>query len=205
MTRLLIKLFVKNGDDVLNPAVRRKYGTLSGGVGIFCNMLLCIIKITAGLMTASISVTADGLNNLSDMGSSVITLIGFKMAGKPADRDHPFGHGRMEYMSAFIVAMLILLVGAELFKASLKALIKQEAAPVYSVLAVAVLVISVFVKLWMYIFNSKLSKIADSGVFKATAQDSLNDILSTCVILISVGVSSLVKLPFNLDAVMGLL
>lgn len=205
MTRLLIKLFVKNGDDVLNPTVRRKYGTLSGGVGIFCNMLLCIIKITAGLMTASISVTADGLNNLSDMGSSVITLIGFKMAGKPADRDHPFGHGRMEYMSAFIVAMLILLVGAELFKASLKALIKQEAAPVYSVLAVAVLVISVFVKLWMYIFNSKLSKIADSGVFKATAQDSLNDILSTCVILISVGVSSLVKLPFNLDAVMGLL
>lgn len=205
MTRLLIKLFVKDNEDVLNPAVRRKYGSLSGSVGIFCNMLLCIIKITVGLMTASISITADGLNNLSDMGSSVITLIGFKMAGKPADKDHPFGHGRMEYMSAFIVAMLILLVGAELFKTSLKALIKQEAAPVYSVIAVAVLVISVFVKLWMYIFNTKLSKIAKSGVFKATAQDSLNDILSTCVILISVGISSFVKLPFNLDAVMGLL
>lgn len=205
MTGLLIKLFVKNSDDVLNPAVRRKYGSLSGGVGIFCNLLLCVIKITVGLLTASISITADGLNNLSDMGSSVITLIGFKMAGKPADKDHPFGHGRMEYMSAFIVAMLILLVGAELFKTSIKALVKQESAPAYSAFAVAVLAISVFVKLWMYIFNRKLSKIADSGVFKATAQDSLNDMLSTCVILLSVGISSLVKLPFNLDAVMGLL
>lgn len=112
MTRLLIRLFVKNSEDTENPAVRKSYGTLSGGVGIFCNLILCITKIAVGLLTASISITADGLNNLSDMGSSVITLIGFKMAGKPADKDHPFGHGRMEYMSAFIVAVLILLVGA---------------------------------------------------------------------------------------------
>ena len=108
MTKLLVKLFIKNSEDVNDGAVRLKYGTLGGAVGIVCNLFLCILKITVGLITASISIVADGLNNLSDMGSSVITMIGFKMAGKPADSDHPFGHGRMEYMSAFIVAMLIL-------------------------------------------------------------------------------------------------
>lgn len=205
MTRLLIRLFVKNSEDTENPAVRKSYGTLSGGVGIFCNLILCITKIAVGLLTASISITADGLNNLSDMGSSVITLIGFKMAGKPADKDHPFGHGRMEYMSAFIVAVLILLVGAELFKSSLKAIIKGDAAPVYSAYAIAVLAVSMLIKLWMYIFNQKLFKRVESGVFKATALDSLNDIMSTGAILLSVAVSLCFKLPFNLDAVMGLL
>lgn len=111
------------------PPCAKATEQLSGGVGIFCNLILCITKIAVGLLTASISITADGLNNLSDMGSSVITLIGFKMAGKPADKDHPFGHGRMEYMSAFIVAVLILLVGAELFKSSLKAIIKGMQRP----------------------------------------------------------------------------
>ena len=205
MTKLLIRLFVKNSEDVLNPAVRRSYGSLSGGVGIFCNLFLCIIKIAAGLLTASISITADGLNNLSDTGSSVITLIGFKMAGKPADKDHPFGHGRMEYMSAFIVSVLILLVGAELLKSSASALINGDIPPVYSGYALAVLAVSIVVKLWMYIFNRKLAKKADSGVFRATAQDSLNDMLSTGVILFSVAISMAVKLPFNLDAVMGVL
>ncbi len=205
MTKLLIRLFVKNSEDVLNPAVRRSYGSLSGGVGIFCNLFLCIIKIAVGFLTASISITADGLNNLSDMGSSVITLIGFKMSGKPADKDHPFGHGRMEYMSAFIVAVLILLVGAELLKSSASALINGDKAPVYSGYALAVLAVSIAVKLWMYIFNRKLAKKADSGVFRATAQDSLNDMLSTGVILFSVAISMAVKLPFNLDAVMGVL
>ena len=195
MTKLLIRLFVKNSEDVLNPAVRRSYGSLSGGVGIFCNLFLCIIKIAAGLLTASISITADGLNNLSDTGSSVITLIGFKMAGKPADKDHPFGHGRMEYMSAFIVSVLILLVGAELLKSSASALINGDIAPVYSGYALAVLAVSIAVKLWMYIFNRKLAKKADSGVFRATAQDSLNDMLSTGVILFSVAISMAVKLP----------
>ena len=190
MTRLLIRLFVKNSGDTENPAVRKSYGTLSGGVGIFCNLILCITKIAVGLLTASISITADGLNNLSDMGSSVITLIGFKMAGKPADKDHPFGHGRMEYMSAFIVAVLILLVGAELLK---------------SAAAIVVLAVSMLIKFWMYIFNRKLFKKVESGVFKATALDSFNDIMSTGAILLSVAVSLCFKLSFNLDAVMGLL
>lgn len=203
MTELLIKLFIKNSEDVNDSAVRLKYGTLGGAVGIVCNLFLCALKITIGLITASISIVADGLNNLSDMGSSIITMIGFKMAGKPADSDHPFGHGRMEYMSAFIVSVLILLVGTELFKSSVSALVSGESAPAYSVWAIIILAVSVLVKLWMCLFNRRLGKKIDSDALIATAQDSLNDMVATSVILISVGVSMLVTLPFNLDAVMG--
>ena len=205
MTKLLIKLFIKNSEDVNDGTVRLKYGTLGGAVGIACNLCLCALKITVGLITASISIVADGLNNLSDMGSSIITMIGFKMAGKPADSDHPFGHGRMEYMSAFIVSMLILLVGAELLKSSVTALVTGESAPAYSVWAIIILAVSVLVKLWMCLFNRKLGKKIDSEALIATAQDSLNDMVTTSVILLSVGISMLVTLPFNLDAVMGIL
>ena len=205
MTELLIKLFIKNSEDVNDRAVRLKYGTLGGAVGIVCNLFLCALKITVGIITASISIVADGLNNLSDMGSSIITMIGFKMAGKPADSDHPFGHGRMEYMSAFIVSMLILLVGAELLKSSVTTLATGESAPAYSVWAIIILTVSVLVKLWMCLFNRRLGKKIGSEALLATAQDSLNDMVTTSVILISVGVSMLVTLPFNLDAVMGIL
>ena len=205
MTELLIKLFIKNSEDVNDSAVRLKYGTLGGAVGIVCNLFLCTLKITVGFITASISIVADGLNNLSDMGSSIITMIGFKMAGKPADSDHPFGHGRMEYMSAFIVSVLILLVGAELLKSSVTALATGESAPAYSVWALIILAVSVLVKLWMCIFNRRLGKKIDSEALIATAQDSLNDMVTTSVILLSVGISMLVTLPFNLDAVMGVL
>ena len=116
MTSLLIKLFIKNSHDIKNNAVRQSYGTLGSIVGIICNLILCILKIGIGFISGSISIAADGLNNLSDMGSSVITMLGFKLANRPADSDHPFGHGRMEYMSAFIVSILILLVGIELFE-----------------------------------------------------------------------------------------
>lgn len=205
MTKLLVRLFIKNSEDVNDSAVRLKYGTLGGAVGIVCNLFMCALKITVGLITASISIVADGLNNLSDMGSSIITMIGFKMAGKPADSDHPFGHGRMEYMSAFIVSMLILLVGAELLKSSVTALATGESAPAYSVWALIILAVSVLVKLWMCLFNRKLGKKIDSEALIATAQDSLNDMVATSVILLSVGISMLVTLPFNLDAVMGIL
>lgn len=205
MTKLLVRLFIKNSEDVNDSAVRLKYGTLGGAVGIVCNLFLCALKITVGIITASISIVADGLNNLSDMGSSIITMIGFKMAGKPADSDHPFGHGRMEYMSAFIVSMLILLVGAELLKSSVTALATGESAPTYSVWAIIILAVSVLVKLWMCLFNRRLGKKIDSEALIATAQDSLNDMVATSVILLSVGISMLVTLPFNLDAVMGIL
>ena len=201
----MIKKFVKDADNVDNPAVRERYGVFSGIVGIILNVLLSLAKITVGLVVGAISILSDGVNNLSDAASSVVTLLGFKLAGKKADKQHPFGHGRMEYMSAFIVAVLILLVGTELLKSSLKAIIKGDAAPIYSAYAIAVLAVSMLIKLWMYIFNRKLFKRVESGVFKATALDSLNDIMSTGAILLSVAVSLCFKLPFNLDAVMGLL
>lgn len=204
MSSLLIRLFVKNPEDVKDVNVRQAYGTLGSFVGIFCNLLLCIIKITVGLISGSISIAADGFNNLSDMGSSIITMIGFKLAGKPADSDHPFGHGRMEHMSAFVVAILILLVGIELFKSSVKTLVNGEVMPNYSVWAIIILAISILLKFWMFAFNRKVGKKICSEALLATAQDSLNDMIATAVILISVGVSMLVSLPFNLDAVMGI-
>lgn len=205
MTALLIKLFIKNPNDIKNLNVREAYGTLGSSVGIACNLLLSLIKIAVGLISGSISIIADGLNNLSDIGSSVITMIGFKLAGKPADSDHPFGHGRMEYMSAFIVAILIILVGFELLKSSAGTLINGEKLSSYSLLAVIILTISIIVKLWLYFFNKKLGKKINSEALIATAKDSLNDSITTFVILVSVTVSMITALPFNLDAVMGIL
>lgn len=203
MTRLLIKLFIKNSSDIKSDSVRESYGNLAGIVGISCNILLCIIKILIGAVASSISIIADGLNNLTDMGSSVITMIGFKMAGKPADRDHPFGHGRIEYMAAFIVSMLILLVGFELLTSSVSSLIKGVAASRYSVWAVIILFISIAVKLWMFFFNKKLSRILSSSALSATAQDCINDVITTSVILLSTALSLIFDIPFNLDAVMA--
>ncbi len=205
ISSLLVRLFIKNPDDVKCNAVRASYGTLGSVVGITCNILLSILKITVGLISGSISIAADGFNNLSDIGSSVVTMIGFKMAGKPADSDHPFGHGRIEYMSAFIVAILIMLVGFELLKSSFTALISNDAAPKYSFVAIIILLISVLIKLWLFFFNKKLGKKINSEALAATAQDSLNDTIATTVILASVGISLVITLPFNLDAVMGIL
>ena len=204
MTTLLTKLFIKNPDNIKDNATRTAYGALSGTVGIICNLLLCAFKIIVGTLTASISIVADGLNNLSDMGSSLITILGFKLANKPADKDHPFGHGRLEYMSAFIVAILILLVGFELLKTSGNALINGTPMPTYSAVSIIVLAVSVVFKVWLFLFNRKLGKKIDSEALLATAQDSLNDSVATAVILLSVGISKLVTLPFNLDAVMGI-
>ena len=205
MTNLLLKLFVKDKDNVNDVKVRSKYGTLSGVVGIICNFLLSLSKIAVGVIIGSISVMADGLNNLSDMGSGVITMVGFKMAAKPADKDHPFGHGRMEYLSAFIVAMLILLVGFELIKSSVEALIAREAAPKYPLLVYIVLLISVTVKFWLFLFNRKLGKKLSSDALLATAQDSRNDAIATVVIILSAICSRFMPSFINLDAIMGLL
>lgn len=205
MSELLIKLFIKNPQNVQNNTVRKSYGTLGSFVGIVCNLLLCIFKITVGSITGSISIVADGLNNLSDMGSSVIAMLGFKLADKPADSDHPFGHGRIEYMSAFIVAVLIFLVGFELLKSSANALIKGDAAPTYNIFALIVLAVSILAKLWLFIFNRKIGKKIESEALIATAQDSLNDMIATTAILISAILTLIFTLPFNLDAVMGIL
>lgn len=204
MTDLLIKLFVKNRTDTKSVTVRNNYGNLGSGVGIFANILLSVVIITVGLLSGSLSITADGFNNLSDLGSSLITLLGFKLAGKPADRDHPFGHGRMEYISAFVVAFSILLVGFELLKNSVSALINGTAAPTFTSTAMAVLAVSIAVKFWMFVFNRKIGKIIDSSALTATAKDSLNDCVATAAILISAIIARFVELPFNLDAIMAI-
>lgn len=204
MTQLLIKIFVKNYQDTKSPAVRNHYGNLGSIVGICANVMLSIIKVVIGYITASLSIVADGFNNLADMGSSVVTLLGFKLSNKPADRDHPFGHGRMEYISAFVVSFLILLVGFELLKNSVSAIINATPSPIFSKTAITVLVISIIIKWWMFFFNKKIGKIIDSSAITATAKDSLNDCIATAGILVAAIVTNFVTMPFNLDAVMAI-
>ncbi|MBQ0083862.1 MAG: cation diffusion facilitator family transporter [Clostridiales bacterium] len=202
MTDLLIKKLTSG--DVSSPEARNKCGTAAGVFGIICNLLLCALKISIGALSGSISIVADGLNNLSDMGSSVITMVAFKLSGKPADKNHPYGYGRIEYLSAFVVSLLILLVGFELFKESGASLLGGEKAPEYSVIAIVILIISVAAKFGMYLFNRNLGKRINSETLFATAQDCINDSIATTVILVSVVVSKLFTVSFNLDAVMGI-
>lgn len=202
MTSLLIKLITKK-NDLSEANARNSAGAKAGIVGIFFNLLLSAVKIIIGSLTASISIVADGLNNLSDIGSSVFTMIGFKLSDKPADSEHPYGHGRMEYLSAFIVSMLIMLVGFELLKESVTAIIQNTPAPKYTLWAIILLIFSVIIKFWMFLFNRKLGKLIGSESLFATAQDCINDSITTSVILISVIISKIFTLPFNLDAYMG--
>ena len=149
MTTLLVKLFIKDCDKVNDPKIRTKYGILSGGVGIFINIVLCCIKFAIGFFTNSIAITADAANNLSDAGSSAVTLIGFKLSGKPADKEHPFGHGRTEYITAFIVALLIIFMGSEFLKSSVEKIITPE--PVkFSLASAIILGSSILLKLWLF-------------------------------------------------------
>lgn len=204
MTELLIKLFIKNPKALNDKKVRENYGTLASFMGIVWNVVLSAIKILAGALSGSISIIADGINNLTDMGSSVITMIGFKVSSKPADKDHPYGHGRMEYMSAFIISALILLVGFELFKESATALLSGEKQPTYSALSIIILAVSILVKFWLFLFNRKIAKKINAASLFATAQDCLNDSITTSAILVSVVVSKFIAIPFSLDAVMGI-
>ncbi len=203
MTEFIIKAFVKNSENTKDSAVRRSVGTLSGVIGIVCNLLLCGIKITAGVLAKSMSIIGDGLNNLSDMGSSLITMLGFKLSGKPADKDHPFGHGRLEYMSAFIVSVLILIVGFELLINSVKSLVSGEKQPFYGTYAIVSLVISLAIKFFLFFFNRKCGKLISSDALRATAQDSINDCFTTLAILVSVVITRVFSVSFNLDAIMA--
>lgn len=202
MTKLLIKLFIKDSDNTKDKAVRRRYGNLGGVVGIVCNLILFALKLIAGILSGSIAVTADAFNNLSDMGSSVVTLLGFKIAAKLPDKDHPFGHGRMEYMSGFIVSMVIIIVGFELLSTSVGKIFSPQEISI-NLLTVVILFISVLVKLWMGVFNNRLGTIVNSAALKATAKDSINDVIATSAVLLT----SLINLVFNinLDGYIGVL
>jgi cation diffusion facilitator family transporter len=198
----LFKIFIKDKDNVKDEKVRNSYGVFGGIVGIVLNFLLFATKLFAGFVTGSVGIAADALNNLSDAGSSVITLIGFKMSGRPADYDHPFGHGRWEYISGLFVAFLILLMGVELAKASLGKIFNPVAVE-FNIASGIILVIAILTKLWMYFFNLKIAKKIDSKSLIATAKDSLSDSLSTLGILAGVVISKLFSL--KLDGYIGLL
>ena len=182
MITLLSHLFIKNHDDVTNPAVRRAYGQLCGIVGIALNLVLFVGKFFAGTVSGSVAITADAFNNLSDAGSSVVTLLGFRLAGKKPDPEHPFGHGRMEYVSGLIVAGLILLMGAELAKSSFEKVLHPEAVD-FSALTAVILAVSVCVKLYMCLYNRRISLKIDSVAMAATAADSFSDSISTTAVL----------------------
>ena len=183
MTDWLVQRCIRRPEDGSDPAVRQAYGLLSGGVGIVLNLLLSAGKLVAGVLTGSIAATADAFNNLSDAGSSVVTLVGFRMAAKRADDDHPFGHGRIEYLSGLAVAVAILVVGLELAKSSLeKVLHPVEVA--FSWLSVGILCASILVKLWMFFFNRNLSRRIGSAAMMATATDSLSDAAATSAVLL---------------------
>ena len=182
MTKLLLKLFIKNHENGADPTVRAKVGKLSGVVGILANALLCAGKLFVGTVSGSVSITADAMNNLSDAASSIVTLIGFKLAEQPADEDHPYGHARYEYLSGLAVAAMVLVIGFELAKSSLDKIL-HPASVTFSIPMVIVLVGSVLVKLWLSLFNTRLGKHIDSGALLATAADSRNDVISTLAVL----------------------
>ena len=202
MTNFLIKHFIPNASDVKSPAVRQRYGVVSGVVGILCNALLCTAKIAAGLLTGAVSIVADGINNLSDGGSCVVSLLGFKMAGKPADDKHPFGHGRIEYVAGLIVSFIIVLMGVELAKTSLDKILHPEEIS-FSWITPAVLGISILVKLWMCFFNRKMGDKIDSAVLRATAMDSLSDVAATSAVLAGFVIGYWARV--NLDGYLGVL
>lgn len=196
MTNLLLHLFVKDADNTENPKVRAAIGTLSGLVGIVCNLLLFTFKLLVGTLTCSVSITADAMNNLSDASGSIVTFIGFRVADKPADEHHPYGHARAEYLSGLGVAALILVIGIELVKTSVKKIFAPT--PVeFTTVAAVVLLASIAVKFWMNLFNRGLAKRIDSTALMATAADSRNDCIATFAVLIAAIVEKVTHIPVD--------
>ena len=185
MTDFLVNKFIKDSTNIESTEVRTRYGMLASVVGIFCNVLLFSVKLTIGLILSSLAVTADAFNNLSDAASSIISFIGVKMAGKPADAEHPFGHGRIEYIAALIVSFLVIEVGFTFFKSSISKILHPEEIS-FDLVPFVILILSILVKLWMAFFNNKLGKRIDSKVMLATAADSLGDVITTSATVLSI-------------------
>lgn len=203
MRKLLLKLFVKDYKNTKDPVVRAKYGTLSGVVGIISNLILCTIKILAGMLSGSVSIMADGINNLSDAASSIVTLIGFKLSTKPADEDHPFGHERIEYLTGVLVSIIILLIGGSLFITSFKKILDTDAVLESSPIIFIILGVSILIKLWQAVFNRSNGKAIDSDALLATSQDSLNDCISTAAVIIGMIVYAVFNI--SIDGYIGIL
>ena len=201
MTKLLLRLFVRNYTNTKDPQVRSAVGSLSGMVGIGCNVLLFIGKIIIGTLSGSVSITADAMNNLSDASSSIVTLIGFRLARMPADENHPYGHARFEYLSGLAVAAMIMVIGFELGKSSVEKILDPQPVAL-SLMAAAVLVGSIGVKLWLTLFNRKLGDLIDSATLLATSTDSRNDCIATLAVLAAAAVEYFFDL--RIDGFVGL-
>ena len=200
MTDLILRIFVRNHKNTEDPAVRDKCGRVAGAVGIVTNFLLFLMKIIVGTVFHSVSVTADAVNNLTDSGSSVVTLIGFKMASKPADEKHPFGHARIEYLSGVIVSFIVIFLGLQLGMSSVEKILTPEENALTPV-ALVVLVISILAKLWQCLFYRKVGRMIKSESVEATSKDSRNDVITTSVVLLGAVITMLTGV--NLDGYMG--
>ena len=205
MTKLLTKIFIKNCENTSDPTVRKNYGTLSSVVGIIVNLILAAIKVFAGIISGSVAVIADAFNNLFDSGSSVITLISFKLSSKPADKEHPYGHARIEYIASMIVSFIILLVGAELLLDSFKTLLGfgEEQMTVITNVTIIILSISIALKLWLGIFYRSIAKKIDSTVIYAASADSFSDCISTFAVLVSSIIIKYTSL-YIIDTIVGI-
>ncbi len=202
MHTILVRLFIRDSENVNNTKVRTAYGTLGSVMGIVTNILLAVLKYIAGMLSGSISITADAINNLSDAGASIISLVGVKVSAKPADKDHPYGHGRVEYIAAFGVAFLVLLMGIELFKSSVDKIINPQ--PVtFSAISLCILIFSILAKLWLGFFNKKLGEKINSAPMIAVMKDSFSDCLATGVAAISIIVSAFSNI--NIDGYLGVI
>ena len=200
---MLEKIFIKNYKDVSNEKVRKAYGIMCSTVGIVTNVLLSIAKLIIGIISGSISIIADGIDNLSDSASSIVTLIGFKLASLPADSEHPFGHERIEYIAGMVVSILILLIGVLLGRSSIENIINGSIINIDNfVILLVILIGSILIKLFQFVFYKRIAKKIDSSAIKATAQDSLNDCIKTFVVIISIVILKIWNL--NLDAWFGL-
>lgn len=202
MIRVFVKFFIKDYENIQDASVRQAYGMLGGGLGIACNLILFLAKLIAGIMTGAISIMADAFNNLSDAGSSIVTLIGFKLAGKPADKEHPFGHGRMEYLAGLFISAAIMLVGWQLGTSSIDKILHPEEVT-YRMLSIIILIGSVIVKFWMASYNRYLGNKIQSVTMKATAMDSLSDCIATTAVLLSIAIGYFTDL--QVDGIAGLI
>lgn len=202
MGKILFKLFIKNHENTSDPKVREGYGKLAGITGIISNLLLCIIKISIGIFSKSIAIIADGINNLADASSSMITLVGFKLAAAPEDKDHPYGHARIEYLAGLFVSVFIIVIGLRLLTTSIDKIIHPEPV-VFSIVTVVILIVAILIKLWQAAFYREAGRRIDSVALTATATDSRNDVISTTAVLISLLIGHLTG--YSIDGYMGCL
>jgi len=203
MYKFLVKKFVQDSSNVNDPNVRKSYGTLASIFGIVSNVILIVIKLIIGLITSSVAIIGDAINNLSDSANSIISLLGFKMSSKPADKDHPYGHGRIEYLATLIISVVICMIGIELVTSSIEKIIEPGAVPKYIVVTAIILLISILIKIYQSWFYYRVGKTINSSTLRATSIDSRNDVIATSAVLIGLVVSY--ALGFNLDGYLGVI